>query len=303
VTVHKCFRVNKRNNIILFFLLLSKAVFAQTGKIQYEFKEPSLTAGANTINAILEYQDSLSLFSYYKISLADSNTMISNSFFDPNKGAALYVSEYDERGVQVYRNFKSKTVIFRQSKVKPLEPFIVNDDWIIIKWQITDKKKTILGYECRKATGTFRGREYTAWFATSIPVPYGPWKLYGLPGLILEAYDKKKMVHFTAKKIVLSDTSISDLLLPPSETIIKTIKEYAYYEDYYMENVEKAFQQSINKFVKEEGSPGNHITIKMDEQTKTTPEKIKLQRKFSLESKWEWEDEKEESSKIDLNLD
>ena len=50
----------------------------------------------------------------------------------------------------------------------------------------------------RLATSDFRGRRWTAWFATDIPVSDGPWKLGGLPGLILEAYDKGHQYTFTA---------------------------------------------------------------------------------------------------------
>lgn len=31
-------------------------------------------------------------------------------------------------------------------------------------WKLVDEYKTILGYECRKATANFRGRNYIAWF-------------------------------------------------------------------------------------------------------------------------------------------
>ena len=50
----------------------------------------------------------------------------------------------------------------------------------------------------RLATSDFRGRRWTARFATDIPVSDGPWKLGGLPGLILEAYDKGHQYTFTA---------------------------------------------------------------------------------------------------------
>jgi len=49
---------------------------------------------------------------------------------------------------------------------------------------------------CQKAEGDFRGRHYIAWFSNKILIPDGPWKLCGLPGLILEAYDEKKTVYF-----------------------------------------------------------------------------------------------------------
>lgn len=54
-------------------------------------------------------------------------------------------------------------------------------------WEIGGAVKGILGYECIEATTEFHGRKWTAWFAPEVPVQNGPWKLGGLPGLILEA--------------------------------------------------------------------------------------------------------------------
>ncbi len=68
----------------------------------------------------------------------------------------------------------------------------------LIPWGIADSIRTILGHPCRMATADFRGRRWTAWFATDIPVSDGPWKLGGLPGLILEAYDEGQQHVFTA---------------------------------------------------------------------------------------------------------
>ena len=66
------------------------------------------------------------------------------------------------------------------------------------QWTITDSTREVLGYTCQQATADFRGRHWTAWFATDIPVSDGPWKLGGLPGLILEAYDEGHQYTFTA---------------------------------------------------------------------------------------------------------
>ena len=65
-------------------------------------------------------------------------------------------------------------------------------------WTMGDSTREVLGYTCQQATADFRGRHWTAWFATDIPVSDGPWKLGGLPGLILEAYDKGHQYTFTA---------------------------------------------------------------------------------------------------------
>lgn len=56
-----------------------------------------------------------------------------------------------------------------------------------IYWEISDSQKQILGFDCIKATANYHGRNWSAWFSEEIPLVDGPWKLTGLPGLILEA--------------------------------------------------------------------------------------------------------------------
>ena len=54
-------------------------------------------------------------------------------------------------------------------------------------WEITGDTAEVFGYDCIRAECDFRGRHWTAWFAPEIAVNEGPWKLRGLPGLILKA--------------------------------------------------------------------------------------------------------------------
>lgn len=74
-----------------------------------------------------------------------------------------------------------------------------------IDWQIGDSTKTVLGYECISATADYHGRHWTAWFTTDIPLSEGPWKLCGLPGLILEASEESGQHSFTANGIEKTD--------------------------------------------------------------------------------------------------
>jgi GLPGLI family protein len=68
---------------------------------------------------------------------------------------------------------------------------------IPLNWKIlSDKTDYIAGYACKKAAVAYRGRNYTVWYAPGIPVSDGPWKLYGLPGLILKAVDDTNEISF-----------------------------------------------------------------------------------------------------------
>ena len=57
-------------------------------------------------------------------------------------------------------------------------------------WTLLDDTATISGYLCQKATTTFRGVEWQAWYTEEIPSSAGPWRLRGLPGLIVKAESK-----------------------------------------------------------------------------------------------------------------
>lgn len=75
-----------------------------------------------------------------------------------------------------------------------------------LKWILFDEKKEILGYSCQKATTTFAGRDYIAWFAVDIPISDGPYKFNGLPGLIFSIYDSRKQYSFEITSIKNTDT-------------------------------------------------------------------------------------------------
>lgn len=56
-----------------------------------------------------------------------------------------------------------------------------------IDWKLTDNTVTISGYLSKTATCQLHGRQWTVRYCEDIPTTAGPWKLCGLPGLIVEA--------------------------------------------------------------------------------------------------------------------
>ena len=56
-----------------------------------------------------------------------------------------------------------------------------------IVWTLTDDTLTVGGYLCQQATATHRGVAWTVCYTEEIPSSAGPWRLRGLPGLIVKA--------------------------------------------------------------------------------------------------------------------
>lgn len=43
-----------------------------------------------------------------------------------------------------------------------------------MNWKLYDEETEILGYKCKKATTSFAGRDYIAWYSTEISISDGP---------------------------------------------------------------------------------------------------------------------------------
>lgn len=101
-----------------------------------------------------------------------------------------------------YTNVKKKELIFRETEARKL--YTVNDTIKNIAWKLYDEHKKIGSYNCQKATAPYRGRQYTVWFTPEISVSHGPWKLRGLPGLILEAFEETGKYEFRVTEVSLN---------------------------------------------------------------------------------------------------
>ena len=89
-----------------------------------------------------------------------------------------------------------------------IDKFMYHEEVPHIDWALSDSTKEICGYLCHQATATFRGRNWIAWYC-DIPKSAGPWKLNGLPGLILAAETEDKEHTFSAISVRKSSSPIT----------------------------------------------------------------------------------------------
>jgi len=107
------------------------------------------------------------------------------------------------------------------------DKYLMEDEWPVIDWKITNETKKISQLNCQKAIGAWRGRTYEAWFCADLPFHAGPWKLNGLPGLIMEAIDTRKQVSFKFEGYrTLSDSKVVIKLPGKNEARPATVQDF-----------------------------------------------------------------------------
>ena len=88
-----------------------------------------------------------------------------------------------------------------------MDRYLFQSEYSEPKWYVSAQQKEIIGMTCQKATSSYQGREWTAWFCSDIPAAGGPWKLRGLPGLIVVAHDQTGEVSFNLTSLELTSGS------------------------------------------------------------------------------------------------
>ena len=144
--------------------------------------------------------------------------------------------------------------------------YLIEDTLENFKWKITVEQKQILNYSCIKATTSFRGRNYEAWFTKELKINNGPWKFCGLPGLILSAKDYKGMYSFDASSVELGakyDDSVFQI--PAYYNNQKRFQHKEFMEKYYQTVSDLKIQSDASEILTPNGS---------SKTTQTIPEKM-----------------------------
>lgn len=113
-----------------------------------------------------------------------------------------------------------------------------------IQWTLApDSVLSIIGYECQMAEADYHGRHWKAWFSTDLPLPFGPWKLRALPGLIMKA-EADGGFAFIATGVQTTDRIISPMY--SSNDYKKTERKKAQADHEYFENNHEAILKAQN---------------------------------------------------------
>ena len=97
---------------------------------------------------------------------------------------------------RIYKFFAENRLMFQQYIMPHF--YAYEEPLQFLNWQIIPgEEKIIQNYRVQKATTTFGGRNWVAWFAPEVPISDGPYKFNGLPGLIIKIGDTRGHYVFT----------------------------------------------------------------------------------------------------------
>jgi GLPGLI family protein len=220
------------------FSLAAQNDSTPTGRVTYVLQvDLPADIHKNGLSTLL-FNSSRSLFVHNSAPTKDS------SFTDPQYYFPATVAG-DKEGFPIYKLHSERKmyckIFCRQSR----SSCIVTDTLGEIAWTQHPEHKRFGQYDCRRATGKFRGREYEAWYTLDIPIPSGPYKLGGLPGLILEATSTDGKVKFLFSSLEMS-VGIAGVIRMPSGKDLKVN-----YKIFLEEEVE--FHQNLIKEAKAKG--------------------------------------------------
>src|SRR5690554_2667861 len=193
----------------------------------------------------------------YLDKISSIKTVTNNNDVDDDDTSSITASFNGNLDFYFLKN--KNEVIFTYSLLK--NNYLVEDKLPKIEWELSSEKREIENLICYKATTAFRGRNWTAWYSPDIPINYGPWKFYGLPGLIIELKEDTNRFAFALTDYVLkSKDTTPTVKLPNSRKV--TMKKMAEITDEAYDNLLNTLSGSKSDgvevvLVKEESNTGH----------------------------------------------
>ncbi|HAP96060.1 GLPGLI family protein [Epilithonimonas hominis] len=174
--------------LTLIFVLIFATVNAQTHRFIYEFKfkQNPKQAEFKKENMTLDVNpDNVKFYNYHYVTIDSTNI---------TKGQNSQL--WDTSTPVIVRNKNSNI----NSNYILINDVFVYDTENKMDWNLGKETKKFENYTLQKATSSFGGRQWIAWFCKEIDIPEGPYKFRGLPGMIFQIYDDKNNFEFTLVK-------------------------------------------------------------------------------------------------------
>jgi GLPGLI family protein len=184
-----------------------------SGKIEFEKKINLYSQFNDDDSWTAEFKKRIPQFktSYFDLSFTETKT-----FYQPGRDNADNNKLWEQPSEDniVYTDLEKKAAI-SQKKVFE-KTFLVQDSARTIHWKMTDEKRTIAGYECRRANALIMDSIYiVAFYTDDIASTGGPESFNGLPGMILGlAIPHEHVTWFATKLYTATTVKETDFKIP-----------------------------------------------------------------------------------------
>lgn len=178
--------------VLLFGLMISAQETANRFFYELSFKPKKDSAKIDKVMTTLDITKDKSLYRDFTLVAQDSILKVeveamqkAGVFKDISK--SFKTPKFSEK---IYKFYPEMKIQYMEKIANGFTPqnIAYNED-VKFNWSILSDKVKIGTYTTQKATTEFGGRKWTAWFSTDIPFQDGPYKFYGLPGLIVKIED------------------------------------------------------------------------------------------------------------------
>ncbi len=234
--------------VLLFGLHLhaQQVKFMQQGEITFE-KKVNMYA---LLKAVINKENESYMQNYYdQYKASQPQFVITKSALSFSKEQSLFKAIEDSEAPQqnAFSNFPGSTQInvvhhnlttdiSTIQKTVFEEVFLLKDSTRKIKWKLTDEKREIAGYQCRRANAIVMDSIYTvAFYTDEIAVSSGPESFTGLPGMILGVAIPHDHISWFATKVIDKTVDPKSLQAPSKGKPVTTAS--------LKEILQKAFKQ------------------------------------------------------------
>ncbi len=221
--------------LILILNICNYKVVAQVNltRVTYKIQTPEVDKTLTIKNKDFEStQEYLKLIECELIYSSDESIFRKVDLMDKENDRGYKLASIFVSGIY-YKNLKTNEKI--KQTLTFGETFNIKMLYEQFNWKITTESKTINGYLCYKAVAdykevnkvrnTIKTFNPEVWFAPSIPAPFGPIGLDGLPGLVLEG-TFTNFVNFYAVKVNFDFKDDKSVLEKPTKGKFVSEAEY-----------------------------------------------------------------------------
>lgn len=229
---------------------------------EYSFRKDSLkTKRTEGQTILLVGKYCLGFMDYYRL-MSDN---INDSLYYAKQSPMTLFSKV--MGIMKNIAYKYPLVIDKRTgqatiQVNNINKYEYTEPQPVINWKLADGDTVICDVPCKKASCTFGGREWTAWYAPAYHLQAGPYLFSGLPGLIFDIRDTKDNYHFTLNGLENLQSGVA-IYLNAEKNIIRTTRKNVFRAvENEQRDILKAFKLS---------SPGIQFSEDMKKQSHSRP--------------------------------